>query len=81
MKVVIHKSTSLAAQTFMIAMANEGYDTCPLEGFDSKVLKKALPLPRQAEVNMVIACGMRNGNEGIWGERCRVPFDEVYFQK
>ena len=40
MKVVIHKSTALVAQTFMIAMANEGYDACPLEGFGSKVLKK-----------------------------------------
>jgi nitroreductase len=78
MKVVIHKSTALAAQTFMIAMANEGYDTCPLEGFDSKVLKKALKLPRSAEINMVIACGVRDGNKGIWGERYRVPFEEVY---
>ena len=78
MKVVIHKSTALAAQTFMIAMANEGYDTCPLEGFDSKVLKKALKLPRRAEINMVIACGVRDGNKGIWGERYRVPFEKVY---
>lgn len=78
--VVVHKSMALAAQTFMIAMANEGYDTCPLEGFDSKVLKKALNLPSGAAVNMVVACGIRKGNEGIWGERCRVPFDEVYHQ-
>jgi len=27
---------------------------------------------------MVIACGIRDGNKGIWGERGRVPFDEVY---
>jgi nitroreductase len=78
MRVVVHKSTALAAQTFMIAMANEGYDTCPLEGFDSKVLKKALKLPNGAEINMVVACGIRKGEEGIFGERCRVPFDEVY---
>lgn len=78
--VVVHKSMALAAQTFMIAMANEGYDTCPLEGFDSRVLKKALNLPSGAAVNMVIACGIRKGNEGIWGERCRVPFEEVYHQ-
>ncbi|MDR1706638.1 MAG: nitroreductase family protein [Prevotella sp.] len=77
-RVTAHKSTALAAQTFMIAMANEGYDTCPLEGFDSKILKKILQLPRGAEVNMVVACGIRKGNDGIWGERCRVPFEEVY---
>ncbi len=78
MRVVTHKSCALAAQTFMIAMANEGYDTCPLEGFDSKIVKKILNLPHGAEINMVISCGIRKGNVGIWGERCRVPFEEVY---
>jgi nitroreductase len=77
-RVVTHKSCALAAQTFMIAMANEGYDTCPLEGFDSKIVKKILNLPHGAAINMVISCGIRKGNVGIWGERCRVPFEEVY---
>ena len=44
-RVTAHKSCALAAQTFMIAMANEGYDTCPLEGFDSRRMKKLLKLP------------------------------------
>ncbi len=78
MRVVAHKSCALAAQTFMIAMANEGYDTCPLEGLDSRRLKRALKLPRGAEINMVITCGIRDGNKGIWGERYRIPFEEVY---
>lgn len=79
-RVVVHKSCALSAQTFMIAMANEGYDTCPLEGFDSRRVKKLLNLPHSAEINMVISCGIRNGDKGIWGERFRVPFDEVYKQ-
>lgn len=79
-RVVIHKSCGLAAQTFMLAMANEGYDTCPLEGFDSRMVKQILKLPRKAEINMVIPCGIRLP-EGIWGERFRVPFSEVYSQK
>ena len=78
MRVVVHKSCALAAQTFMIAMANEGYDTCPLEGFDSRRIKRILKLPRGAGINMVIPCGIRKGNKGIWGERGRVPFSEVY---
>lgn len=77
-RVVAHKSCALAAQTFMIAMANEGYDTCPLEGLDSRRLKRILKLPYGAEINMAIPCGIRDGNKGIWGERYRVPFDEVY---
>lgn len=78
MRVVVHKTCGLAAQTFMIAMAAEGYDTCPLEGFDSRRVKKLLNLPCSAEVNMVIPCGIRKGTRGIWGERFRVPFEEVY---
>lgn len=77
-RVVSHKSCGLAAQTFMIAMANEEYDTCPMEGFDSKRVKNILNLPSSAEINMVISCGKRKGNEGIWGDRYRVPFEEVY---
>ena len=36
----MHKTCALAAQTFMLAMSNEGYDTCPMEGFDSRRVKK-----------------------------------------
>ncbi len=78
MRVVVHKTCGLAAQTFMIAMAEEGYDTCPVEGFDSRRVKKLLNLPCSAEINMVIPCGIRKGTRGIWGERFRVPFEEVY---
>lgn len=78
MRGVLHKSSALAAQTFMIAMANEGYDTCPLEGFDSRRVKKIVGLPYSAQISMIIACGIRKGNDGIWGERFRVPFEEVY---
>lgn len=77
-RVTVNKSCALAAQTFMIAMANAGYDTCPLEGFDSKRVKKLLNLPHEAGINMIIPCGIRKGNKGIWGERGRLPFDEVY---
>ncbi len=77
-RIVVHKSCALAAQTFMIAMANEGYDTCPLEGFDSRRVKKMLGLPCSAEINMIVSCGYRDGDKGIWGERFRVPFDDVY---
>jgi len=78
MRVVVHKTCGLAAQTFMMAMAEIGYDTCPLEGFDSRRVQKLLKLPCSAEINMVIPCGIRKGTRGIWGERFRVPFEEVY---
>ncbi len=78
MRTVVHKSCALAAQTFMLAMAEKGYDTCPMEGFDSKRVKKLLHLPRGTDINMIVSCGVRDGNKGIWGDRCRLPFEEVY---
>jgi nitroreductase len=80
MRIVAHKSAGLAAQNFMISMSAINYDTCPMEGFDSNMVKKALNLPRSSEINMIIACGLREEN-GVYGERFRVPFEEVYFKK
>jgi nitroreductase len=77
-RIVVHKSCALAAQTFMIAMANEGYDTCAIEGFDSRRVKKLLNLPSGAEINMLVPCGIRRGDKAVHGERYRVPFDQVY---
>ena len=79
MRIVAHKSAGLAAQTFMLAMTDKGYDTCPMEGFDSLKVKRSLGLPRAAEINMVISCGVRLP-EGIYGKRFRIPFEEVYFK-
>lgn len=44
-------------------------------------MKKLLKLPHGAGINMVIPCGIRDGNKGIWGERGRVPFDEIYHRE
>ena len=76
-RVVVHKSCALAVQTFMLAMSEEGYDTCPLEGFDSWLVKKALNLPYNCEINMIITCGIRL-SDGVWGDRFRIPFEEIY---
>ena len=78
MRIVAHKSAGLAAQNFMISMAAIGYDTCPMEGSDTLRVKKILNLPRGAEINMVIGCGIRDEAKGIYGPRFRVPFEDVY---
>jgi len=81
MRIVAHKSAGLAAQNFMLSMAAIGYDTCPMEGSDTLRVKKILNLPRGAEINMIIGCGIRNEEKGIYGPRFRVPFDTIYFEK
>jgi len=48
-----------------------------MEGSDTSRVKKILKLPRKAEINMIIGCGVRAEN-GIYSERFRVPFEEVY---
>ena len=80
LRVVGHKSVALASQNFMMSMAAQGYDTCPMEGFDSKQLKSILNIPKAAEISMVIGCGIRKP-EGVYGDRFRIPFDEVYFEQ
>ena len=79
MRIVAHKSTALAAQNFMISMAAIGYDTCPMEGFDSKRVKNILNLPSDAEITMIISCGIRD-EKGVYGAQFRVPFENVYFE-
>jgi nitroreductase len=77
MRIVAHKTCGLAAQNFMLSMAAEGYDTCPMEGSDTWRIKNLLGLPFASEVNMIVSCGIRKP-EGVYGDRFRIPFDEVY---
>jgi nitroreductase len=79
MRIVVHKSAALAAQTFMLSMKAEGYDTCPMEGFDSARVKKFLGLPRGAEICMIVSVGTAKP-EGIYGKRVRIPREEVIFE-
>ena len=40
LKVITHKSVALAAQNFMLSMAEIGYDTCPMEGSDTTRVRR-----------------------------------------
>lgn len=77
MRLSAHRSAAIAAQTFMMSITAEGYDSCPMEGFDSQRVHQILNLPSKAEIAMVIAVGKRSP-KGIYGPRMRVPFEEVY---
>lgn len=75
-KLWITKTCSLAAQTFMLAATAQGYDTCPMEGFDEVRAAKLLKLPADAWIVMFIAIGKRT-DKGIYGARYRVPREQV----
>jgi len=79
-RITVHKSCALAAQTFMLSIAAEGFECCPMEGFDQVRVKKHLNLPTGAEINMIIGVG-KGTNDGVWGPRFRIPYEEVVFER
>jgi nitroreductase len=70
MRVWAHKSTALACENIMLGFSAFGFDTCPMEGFDSARVKKVLNLGRESEICMVISAGKRAKN-GVYGPRIR----------
>ena len=70
------KTTALACQNIMLAARALGYDSCPMEGCDSRRIAKILDLPSDAVFVMVISIGKRK-IEGIYGPRIR--FDKSLF--
>lgn len=75
-RVVTHKSLALAAANFMLSMTDQGYDTCPMEGFDEFKVKRFLKLSSSVEIGMIIACG-KGLPEGIYTERRRLEYNDV----
>jgi len=73
------KSCALACENFMLAVAAQGFDSCPMEGFDEWRVKSLLKLPWRARVVMVISVGKRDPR-GIWGERFRLPKEAVFIK-
>lgn len=67
LRLVAHKSTALAAATFMLALRAEGFDSCPMEGFDPWRARKLLKIQPGAEVCMFIGVGKRRSDGSSLG--------------
>jgi diaminopimelate decarboxylase len=77
MRVWSVKSTALACENLMLSLKAQGFDSCPMEGFDAVRVRKILGLPRRgAEVVMVVGTGM-GVPEGVFGPRLR--FDQRFY--
>jgi nitroreductase len=72
MRVWAVKSTALACQNIMMGFSSFGFDTCPMEGYDSRRVKKTLGLGRNTEIVMAISVGKRD-KKGVYGPRVRMP--------
>jgi nitroreductase len=68
------KSAALACENLMLAITAQGFDTCPMEGFDEKRVGQILNLNWGDRIVMVISIGERV-DRGIWGQRHRAPRD------
>ena len=67
----VTKTTALACQNFMMSLVAEGFDSCPMEGFDEKRIKKILKLNWRCHVVMIFGIGKAD-KKGIYGKRFRV---------
>ena len=67
----VTKTTALACQNFMMSLVAEGFDSCPMEGFDEKRVKKILDLNWTSRIVMIFGIGKADDN-GIYNERYRV---------
>lgn len=72
----LNKNTSLAAMTFMLAMREQGYDTCAMEGFDARRIKMLLGLDPSDTICMVISCGIA-AQDGVYAPRFRIDASKV----
>lgn len=81
-KEVAVKSAALGAQNFMLACSAQGYDSCPMEGFDECRVKKIVGLTGLkscgTKVVMVLSVGKRD-EKGVWGPQVR--FNKGWFIK
>lgn len=70
------KSCALACENLMLAFCAHGFDSCPMEGFDSHRVKKILNLPANEKIVMIIGAG-RRAEGGLYGPRLRFPREQI----
>ncbi|MGH7688174.1 MAG: nitroreductase family protein [Gemmatimonadaceae bacterium] len=70
------RNAMFAAQTLLLAASAYGIDTCPMEGFDAIKLRKALGLPRDSLIPLVIAVG-RAAVDARIEPRWRKPIEDA----
>lgn len=69
------KSCALACENLMLAFRAHGYDTCPMEGYDSHKVMKAMGLPCNRKIVMIVGAGKR-ADGGLYGPRIRFPREQ-----
>lgn len=73
---VVIKSAALACENIMLSIVDQGYASCPMEGFDEVRVKRVLGLGCGARVVMCLGMG-KPDPKGVYGPRIR--FDPKLF--
>ncbi len=68
------KSCALACENIMLSLRAQGADSIPMEGFDSKRVKKMFGLNRHQHITMIIGAGKR-ASDGVYGPQMRFEKD------
>ena len=69
------RSCGIAAQTLMLAAKSLGYDSCPMDGFDSAAVARLICLPEDYVIAMFVAIGKRT--QDAWPRPGQLLLDEV----
>lgn len=72
------RSCGMAAQTIMLAAKSLGYDTCPMTGFDYDAVGKAICLPDDHVIAMMVVVGKRARDAPPRGGQ--LPLSDIVFE-
>lgn len=71
------KQVSIAAQTFLLAAEIAGLATCPMEGFSERAVQKALKIPKDQAVILIVPVGYADNSAQT---KTRLPLSELIHQ-
>ena len=69
------RSCGMAAMTLMLAAKEQGYDSCPMDGFDFDAVGKLINLPADHVISMFVVIGKKLQDAGPRGGQ--LPMNEV----
>lgn len=71
----VMRSSGIFAQTLMLAAKAQGYDSCPMDGFDFDAVGEIINKPAHYQIALMVAIGKGVGEH--YPRIGKLPFDEV----
>lgn len=70
----VQKQVYIAVETLILAAAEKGIDSCPMEGFDAEGVAKVLRLAEGVVPTVLVSLGYRNGEQP---KKIRFDLDDI----